>query len=64
MTHAEQHRIILELRDYMHRMNRDDGELFEMMLKRDKDDEDLDDISWKRLRTMYETYVPEKKRLL
>lgn len=57
MTHAEQHRMIEELRDRVSRMSRSDEELFDMFRKRDKDDEDLDDISAKRLRAMHEKYV-------
>ena len=49
MTHIEQHRIILELKDYSQKMKRYDLEEFTMFEKRDKDDEDLDAGSRKRL---------------
>lgn len=62
MTHIEQHKIILELADYSRKMKRDDQEVFEMFVKRDKDDEDLDVQSANRLRRLYETYVPERLR--
>ena len=64
MTHEEQHKMILEVKEYEWKMKRTDQERFAMFLKRDKDDEDLDDISKKQLRTLYETYVPERLRLL
>ena len=64
MTHIEQHKMILELKDWMHKMKRRDQEEFEMFLKRDKDDEDLDQISTKRLRQLYEHYVPAHRRNL
>jgi hypothetical protein len=62
MTHVEQHRMILELRDYTHKMTRDEEESFAMFLKRDKDDEDLDVLSQKQLSMMYEKYVQRRAR--
>ncbi len=62
MTHVEQHRMILDLRDFVHRMTRDEEETFAMYVKRDKDDEDLDVVSQKRLEAMYEKYVIRKAR--
>lgn len=62
MTHAEQHKIIVELMDYAHRMKRYDQEEFEMFIKRDKDDEDLDSVSQKRLMQLYDFYVVRKGR--
>jgi len=64
MTHEEQHKMILEVKEYEWKMKRTDQERFAMFLKRDKDDEDLDEISKKQLRALYETYVPERLRLL
>ncbi len=64
MTHAEQHRLILELKDYVHKMRRSDLEDFSMFEKRDKDDEDLDQASWKKLVDLYSQYVPVHKRIL
>lgn len=62
MTHAEQKRMILELRDYTHRMTRDEEEVFQMYIKRNKDDEDLDNVSQRRLSDMYERYVVRRPR--
>ena len=62
MTHAEQHEMILALRDYVHKMKRREQEEFEMFLKRDKDDEDLDAISQRRLLAMYDTLVTRRAR--
>lgn len=61
MTHVEQHNMILELRDYTHRMTRREAEEFEMMVKRDKDDEDLDIITRKRLQELHDRYVAGKR---
>jgi hypothetical protein len=60
MTHAEQHRMINELRDAMRKMTRDDEEAFDMYVKRDKDDEFLDTLSQRRLEQMYERYILRK----
>jgi hypothetical protein len=57
MTHAEQHRMINELRDAMRKMTRDEEEAFDMFVKRDKDDEFLDTLSQRRLEQMYERYI-------
>lgn len=57
MTHEEQKRMVQELRDYTHRMTRTEEEAFQMYVKRKKDDEDLDNISQKKLAEMYERYV-------
>ena len=62
MTHVEQHRMILDLRDFVRRMTRDEEETFAMYVKRDKDDEDLDVVSQKQLEAMYEKYVIRKGR--
>ena len=57
MTHAEQHALILELKGYARKMKRYDQEEFEMFLKRDTDDEDLDTMSQKKLVKLYAQYV-------
>jgi hypothetical protein len=64
MTHTEQHRLIIELKDFSHKMKRYDLEEFSMFEKRDKDDEDLDQASWKKLVDLYMQYVPAHKRIL
>lgn len=64
MTHDEQHNMILELMDYSHKMKRRDQDDFEVFVKRDKDDEDLDFIARKRLVELFNTYAkrPDKPR--
>ena len=64
MLHIEQHKIILELKDYVHKMKRQHLEEFEMFEKRDKDDEDLDQIARKKLIGLYNIYVPARLRTL
>ena len=60
MTKDEQHKMIELLRDYSHKMRGKDLDDFEMMRKRDKDDEDLDELSRRNLYTLLEKYVPER----
>ncbi|MDL1893289.1 hypothetical protein FBQ87_10430 [Sphingobacteriales bacterium CHB3] len=60
MTHIEQHKIINELRDFERNMTRNEQEDFRMLMKRDKDDEDLDDMSKNKLLLMHEKYVLNK----
>ncbi len=43
-------------------MSRDDLETFEMLAKRDRDDEDLDRLSEKDLLALHERYVRRKKK--
>jgi len=62
MTRAEQHSIVETLRDCVHKMGGRDLEEFEMMRKRDRDDEDLDVITRRRLSELYVKYVPERLR--
>lgn len=62
MTHTEQHKIILELREFEPKMTRDEQEEFRMFVKRDKDDEDLDERSQRRLMALYEKYVVNRPR--
>ncbi|MBR9976928.1 MAG: hypothetical protein KFH87_02465 [Bacteroidetes bacterium] len=57
MTSVEQHKLVKELRDYEAKMSRSELEMFEMFRKRDKDDEDLDNISRKKLKALHEKYV-------
>jgi hypothetical protein len=50
--------MIRELRDYVRKMSRYEEEEFQMYVKRDKDDEDLDAESQRRLQDLYNTYIP------
>ena len=62
MTHVEQKKIISELRDYERNMNRNEQEELHMFVKRDKDDEDLDDIAKKRLLQLHEKFVVNRPK--
>ncbi|MEW6511786.1 MAG: hypothetical protein AB1428_12615 [Bacteroidota bacterium] len=57
MTHDEQHKMIVSLMEVSRRMKRYDQEEFEMFVKRDKDDEDLDTVSQKKLVRLFDQYI-------
>ena len=56
MTRVEQHKMIDDLKDYAKFMKGKDASDFEMFVKRDKDDEDLDELSQQRLEFLHETF--------
>lgn len=62
MTRIEQHKMIQELRDCVSRMNRDERYQVEMMLKKDKDDEDLDALSLKKMEELFMKYVKKTSK--
>jgi hypothetical protein len=62
MTRVEQHKIIDELKDYSHFMKGKDAFDFEMLVKRDKDDEYLDELSQQRLEALLQTYKAMKPK--
>lgn len=62
MTRDEQHRMVQSLSDHRIRMDGEDSVLFEMMVKRDRDDEDLDSISLHKLNQFYAKYVAKKSK--
>ncbi len=62
MTSLEQHKIIKALDEYSHKMRGKEMDEFEMMRKRDRDDEELDEITRRKLMELYVKYVPERFR--
>lgn len=62
MRKSEQHSLIVELKYLQVRMNRQDLDEFDMLWKRDRDDEDLDAISFDKLKMLYEKYVPKRTK--
>jgi hypothetical protein len=53
--------MIQELKEFVHKMSGRDEMDFDMLRKRDDDDEDLDSLSLKRLQELYERYVLQRK---
>ncbi|HEV8539268.1 MAG TPA: hypothetical protein VGR15_10170 [Bacteroidota bacterium] len=62
MTRVEQHKMVEALKDFMHKMRGLDLDEFEMIRKRDRDDEEFDAITLHRLSELYKEYVPERLR--
>jgi hypothetical protein len=62
MTKTEQHKIIESVREYSHKLRGRESDDFDMMRKRDKDDEELDEMSLRKLLALYEKVVPERYR--
>ena len=54
--------MIQELKDYVPKMSKADRYDFEMFQKRDKDDEELDEISIGKLEAMQKRYVVRKTK--
>ena len=61
MSYVEQHKMIEELKDHAHRMKGRDEYDFDMLRKRDKDDEMLDSLSFNRLQELYDTYAGKRR---
>ena len=62
MTRVEQHKMVETLKDYIHKMKGHDLDEFEMIRKRDRDDEELDAFTLHRLSELYKEYVPARLR--
>ena len=62
MTFVEQRQMIEALRLRKGAMAVREREEFEMMEKRQKDDEQLDDLTLRRLEALHEKYVPKRSR--
>ncbi len=62
MTQSEQHQLIQQLKDLSYLMKGNDLYDFEMLAKRDKDDEDLDELSRQHLIEMLEKYKALKPK--
>jgi len=60
MTSAEQKKLIEALKYKTGKMLSKDKYDYDMFAKRDKDDEDLDSLSMRRLRELFEKYGAKK----
>lgn len=57
MSYREQKKYIEALKRFERNFNRKEAEEYKMFLKREKDDEDFDSISMKKLKDLYEKYI-------
>jgi hypothetical protein len=62
MRILDQHKLVRELKDYIGKMTSSEKYDFEMMQKRDKDEEELDQLAWERLETMHKRLVVKKTK--
>jgi hypothetical protein len=62
MSYRDQQKYIETLKKYERKFDRKESEDFKMFLKRQKDEEDFDTVSMKRLKELYDKYnVPVDK---
>lgn len=62
MSYTEQKKLLEELKKYERKMSAPDLESYKMFIKRDKDDEDFDTVSMKKLRELVDKYhIPVDK---
>ena len=62
MTRVEQGKMIQDLRGFQARMSREDSAIFDVLSKRDKDDEDLDVPSIRKLEDLHVRYAKRKSK--
>jgi hypothetical protein len=62
MRILDQHKLVKELKDHVGKMTSNEKYDFEMMQKRDKDDEELDALTWAKLETMHKRLVVRKSK--
>ena len=62
MTSVEQHTMVRRLNGVTTRMDAEERRKFEMMAKRDKDDEDFDAGTMASLKQMYAKYFPKHSK--
>jgi hypothetical protein len=62
MTSVEQRKMVQRLKQVMTKMNSDERQSFEMMLKRDHDDEELDSLTMTKLKQLHTNYFPKNSK--
>lgn len=62
MKRDEQHKKVLKLRECQKKMSPGDLEAFEMMAKRDHDEEEFDALTLGQLNSLYERYFLRKSK--
>jgi hypothetical protein len=62
MRILDQHKLVRELKDYVGKMTSAEKYEFEMMQKRDKDEEELDHIAWSKLEALHKRLVVKKSK--
>jgi len=62
MTSVEQHKMIQKLKSVVMKMSGDERRAFEMMVKRDRDDEELDSLTMTKLKQLHVKFFPKHSR--
>ena len=62
MTIIEQHKIVEQLKPHRQRMNPAEQGEFEMLVKRDRDDEELDALARAKLDQLQLKYLPKRSK--
>ncbi len=62
MRILDQHKLVRELKDFVGKMTSAEKYDFEMMQKRDKDDEELDQLTHAKLESMHKRLVVKKSK--
>jgi hypothetical protein len=62
MRILDQHKLVRELKDHVGKMTSAEKYDFEMMQKRDKDEEELDQLAWARLEALHKRLVVKKSK--
>ena len=62
MRSTDQKNYLTTLKRYEKKMDRDEREFYSMLVKRHKDDEDLDNISFGKLKDLYTKYYTNREK--
>ena len=62
MTSVEQRKMVQRLKQVMTKMSSSERQSFEMMVKRDRDDEELDSLTMTKLKQLHEKFFPKQSK--
>jgi hypothetical protein len=62
MTSVEQRKMVQRLKQMMAKMTSDERHAFEMMSKRDRDDEELDALTMAKLKQLHDKFFPKHSK--
>ena len=62
MTSVEQRKMIQKLKPVVIKMSADERRAFEMMVKRDRDDEELDSLTMAKLKQLHSKFFPKHSK--
>jgi hypothetical protein len=62
MTSVEQRKMVQRLKQKTTKMSSDERQSFEMMMKRDRDDEELDSLTLMKLKQLHAKYFPTNSK--